>query len=177
MSIFENIHTSREDIELIFKIAKRFKNAMDNCGPAIFTVTMDLEAVHADQPLNLAQMVEGNEQDICHDIGLINRNLNRETGKLENGAVPRFSRQVTNVSTDDSFEFVCPCGNTAEIDGFFPCTPGGAVIEPEPDNWDGHYVCDSCQRIYFNNHRSDEYEAADDETGMWDSEQMVIGNV
>lgn len=54
---------------------------------------------------------------------------------------------------------VCPCGNTAESEGFVPSTSGGAPVEPYatdagltiglPDPWDGeHYVCLACGAVH-----------------------------
>jgi hypothetical protein len=43
----------------------------------------------------------------------------------------------------------CLCGNTPDMDGFYPCLPGGTEVEPDAGGpWDGkHYLCHGCGRI------------------------------
>jgi hypothetical protein len=52
---------------------------------------MDLAAVHASNPLRLEELSEADDANFFHDIGEISENLNRETGKLQNCFVPRYS--------------------------------------------------------------------------------------
>ncbi len=52
-----------------------------------------------------------------------------------------------------SDEWKCVCGNTAEDEGFAPCTPAGVLCEPVAPpmvpggRWEGEYLCQECGRI------------------------------
>lgn len=63
----------------------------------MLSARMDITACHANGcPLHLAAMLQGakdNSFDFIHDLSGIYRNLNRDTGKLSNCFLPRFSRQ------------------------------------------------------------------------------------
>ncbi len=51
---------------------------------------MDLTAVHANGcPLDFDKLATFDDFNLSHDIGGINRHLNRKTGQLENCFVPR----------------------------------------------------------------------------------------
>ena len=52
--------------------------------------------------------------------------------------------------TDD--DFVCSCGNTTFMDGFYPCLRDGTVVEPVvAGDWDGvSYKCIACKFIHKN---------------------------
>ena len=42
----------------------------------------------------------------------------------------------------------CECGNETHTDGFYPCLPNGAEVEPSiGSDWDGDYVCGRCGKI------------------------------
>jgi Zn-finger protein len=44
--------------------------------------------------------------------------------------------------------WLCPCGNTSGIDGFYPCNSEGEQVEPTREAWDGiTWVCERCGRI------------------------------
>lgn len=43
-------------------------------------------------------------------------------------------------------QWICLCGNRAELDGFFPCKEDGTRTEPV-EGWSGHYKCDNCKLI------------------------------
>jgi hypothetical protein len=48
----------------------------------------------------------------------------------------------------DQDAWICLCGNTPDADGFYPCDPTGAEIEPTAENaWNGLYICNGCGRI------------------------------
>ena len=89
-----NWHVSKSDQRLIQKIAYR---AVDMFHAVDLQVTpaqmmMDVTAVHANgNRLKLEDLLESDQANFAHDIGGIYRNLDRETGKLQNCFVPRFS--------------------------------------------------------------------------------------
>ena len=54
---------------------------------------MDIEATHSNGcPLRLQELLTASPFDFAHDIYGIRKNLNRETGKIENLFSPRFSK-------------------------------------------------------------------------------------
>jgi redox-regulated HSP33 family molecular chaperone len=64
-------------------------------------------------------------------------------------AVLEFGVEVseTEFGHDD---FVCRCGNRADLEGFLPSV-NGEEIEPTPDSgWKGEYSCGYCGHIYYN---------------------------
>ena len=95
-----NWKISKHDAEEIHHIAKRVIEALDYPDD-ILTLEMDLTACHLNgNPLDLASFADavhdlptrnGYSTDVIHDIYGIRRHINRETGKLENFFVPRFS--------------------------------------------------------------------------------------
>lgn len=56
------------------------------------TLMMDLECVHDSIGLRLDDMLECNDYNFSHDITGIQFHLNRQTKKLENCFLPRFSK-------------------------------------------------------------------------------------
>ncbi len=89
-----SFNVSRKDRTLIEKITKRAvqfcrKNRVD-LDPV--STNMDLAATHANgNPLRLRDMLESGSFDLMHDITGIALHINRETGKLEDHFLPRFS--------------------------------------------------------------------------------------
>lgn len=57
---------------------------------------------------------------------------------------------MSNIITHkEDTDWVCVCGNTSDLDGFFPCDALGEFIEPTLDSdWDGLYVCDRCGQLH-----------------------------
>ncbi len=52
------------------------------------------------------------------------------------------------VAVADKDWWMCLCGNTAQHEGFYPCTAEGAIVEPTVAAWaTPWYVCDRCGRI------------------------------
>ncbi len=95
--IFDKIHTSKSEFELIGKIIDRYMTFHYSLGvpkelqrPRM-NIFMDIEAVHASNPLNLQGLLEASDGDFAHDINGIQINLNRQIGKLENCFAPRYS--------------------------------------------------------------------------------------
>lgn len=81
---------SVEDEILIDKIVCRARDAYRIIDR--LRLSMDLQAVHANsKPLDLQRLLESRDEDFSHDIFGIMSNVNRETGKLENGFAPRHS--------------------------------------------------------------------------------------
>jgi hypothetical protein len=63
--------------------------------PDLLTLRMDLAAAHAEHPLQLDLLAAESEPptfDFIHDVLGIFRYMDRETGKLRECFVPRFSR-------------------------------------------------------------------------------------
>lgn len=83
------------DRVVIRKIVTRVRKLMRQQGfrdQAAIDVQMDLAATHANGcPLRLTDMLAGDDFSLMHDVLGIGRNLNRETGKLDNMFRPRFS--------------------------------------------------------------------------------------
>ncbi len=82
------------DMEIINKIAHRATHlyAKHDVACDKLTVVMDLTAAHFNgNKLRLPELLEADDFNFMHDIGGINRHLNRETYELENCFSPRFS--------------------------------------------------------------------------------------
>lgn len=57
-------------------------------------VVMDLLATHANGcPLDFERMAAADDFNLTHDVTGIDRHLDRDTGKLGNGFLPRFTRK------------------------------------------------------------------------------------
>ena len=87
--------TKKEDI-LISKIAKRAKfmlKSQYNIEIDLQSTMMDLTAVNANGcPIDFERMATASIHDVIHDVMGISKNINRETGKLENCFLPRFTK-------------------------------------------------------------------------------------
>lgn len=80
----------RANIEKIIKIVER----ADNMGLLFsdrLSLLMDLEFATEQFNLRLDDFVNANDGDFAHDVNGIQSNFNRETKKMENYFVPRFS--------------------------------------------------------------------------------------
>lgn len=45
-------------------------------------------------------------------------------------------------------DIICECGNSADLSGFFPCSPDGKYLEPVRNgSWEGHYMCHQCGNV------------------------------
>ena len=60
-------------------------------GMTNLELSMDLSAVHALNPLRLAELSKADDMNFSHDIAGIVGYLDRKTGKLRNFFVPRYS--------------------------------------------------------------------------------------
>lgn len=57
------------------------------------SITMDLCACHANGcPLDFERLASADDFNLLHDVGGINRHINRDTGKIEGFFRPRFAR-------------------------------------------------------------------------------------
>lgn len=43
--------------------------------------------------------------------------------------------------------YVCECGNNELTQGWETCDKDGNVVEPTDDKWNGHYICNNCDKI------------------------------
>lgn len=83
--------TSPEDAKLIVKIALRVVEIDQELD--LLETEMDLTAVHLNgHPLRLEHMLAAKPFDLMHDIYGIRNCLDRETGKLTNCFLPRFTK-------------------------------------------------------------------------------------
>jgi len=76
--------------EITTRAVKAFKDIDIIRDP--IDIQMDVESVHASSGLRLYDFANADPFSFAHDIFGINRNLNRDTGKLENHFLPRFSK-------------------------------------------------------------------------------------
>lgn len=56
-----------------------------------FSCAMDLEAAHNVSPLKLGELVKADDENFAHDIWGIARHIDRETGKMGDCFLPRYT--------------------------------------------------------------------------------------
>jgi len=78
-----------DDITLINKIAIRAINEFGFTN--LIGLSLDLEYIHAKNPLSLTDLLNANTDNFLHDMYGIERHFNRETKSLDNNFLPRFS--------------------------------------------------------------------------------------
>ena len=88
---------TKEETELAIQIAKRAVAIADEItsiytGHTTMTIAMDIEAVHSSNPLRLQELLDADDTSFAHDVFGIGRHINRTTGELENGFVPRYNK-------------------------------------------------------------------------------------
>jgi hypothetical protein len=91
-----NWKVSKEDRKLIMEIAKRAVDLYGANGVELdqLDVEMDITAVHNHgNPLRLKELLEADNFNLSHDVGGIIRHIDRDTGKLKDFFVPRFTKQ------------------------------------------------------------------------------------
>lgn len=90
-----NYNCSPADMQLIAKIARRaHEEAAQRLGVELnlLMVMQDIATVHCNgQPLHLLRLLMSAPSDFESDVSGIGLNLNKLTGKLMNGFVPRFA--------------------------------------------------------------------------------------
>jgi hypothetical protein len=83
---------SLEQMQLVVKIARRAIKLGD-----VYTfldIQMDLTACHLNgNPLDFERLLLSEDIDFNHDICGIHVNINRDTGKLSNCFLPRYSKK------------------------------------------------------------------------------------
>jgi len=87
---------TRFEFEMIVKIAERAEAMYEELGmerPDRCTLLMDIEHAHAHIPMDLSAMLTMPRTDFAHDIGGIQRHIDRQTGKLGDCFVPRCALQ------------------------------------------------------------------------------------
>jgi len=88
-------NVNEADRQLIERIADRYMEdfkAGSDLGIPKLDVVMDLQCVHTYLKLDLEELWLASPFNFAHDVGGIRRNLNRETGRLDNNFRPRFIR-------------------------------------------------------------------------------------
>lgn len=86
---FSKTKTTREEMKLISSIKNRACKADKEIEP--INLDMDLTATHHNNPLRLSELLNADSFNFCHDVYGIMQNINRDTGKLENCFLPRFT--------------------------------------------------------------------------------------
>lgn len=82
---------SKEDSALVSAIVDRAA-AMQKIDR--MAMHMDLTACHANGcPMDFQRLLDADNFNFSHDVAGINRHINRETGKLEDCFLPRFSQK------------------------------------------------------------------------------------
>lgn len=99
MATEPSFKVSPADHALIMKCVERYTSFVNQLlGQPVdkLGLMMDLTACHANgNPLRLTDLAETKDDfSFIHDVGGIRRHLNRDTGQLEDGFSPRFSRRA-----------------------------------------------------------------------------------
>ena len=81
---------TKEEHEIIMKISQRFCEIVGD-NTIYQEIAMDVSAVHINNPLRLNDLLCSDDFNFMHDVGGINRHIDRETGDLTNCFLPRFS--------------------------------------------------------------------------------------
>ena len=94
-----NWTATKEDIKTISKIVDRYMEFHVSLGVpkelqrSKMDIMMDLQATHDNGcPLDLDRLLSAKDGDFGHDVSGIQAHLNRETGQLEDGFLPRYAR-------------------------------------------------------------------------------------
>ena len=82
---------TKEEQETISRISKR-AYAVDPHIITVMDLVMDIEATHCNGcELKLEALEKADDGNFFHDVYGIIKNINRQTGKLENCFLPRYS--------------------------------------------------------------------------------------
>ena len=88
-----NWNITKKDLEIVNKIVRRIHQLHPHRFDHM-SIQMDITACHCNgNPLKLAELLEADTFNFNHDIFGINEHVCRETGKLLNCFVPRFTKQ------------------------------------------------------------------------------------
>lgn len=82
---------TKEEKMLIMDIAKR-ADEMDLLLFDRMSLIMDIEVVHAEIGLRLAELLKADELNFAHDIAGIQQNVDRANKKLINCFLPRYAK-------------------------------------------------------------------------------------
>ncbi len=95
-----NADTTREDIETMAAICKRFEDysreyhlPVSHFGQRIDRM-MDLELAHIDCPIDLAGLLAAEDGDFVHDVCGIHRHMDRSTGVVGGCFSPRLAARA-----------------------------------------------------------------------------------
>jgi len=93
MAIKHNMNTKKKQLEslMISNIARRAVDSSRFTENELIGLVMDIHHTHKICPLDLERFYESDQENFLHDIYGIYNNFNRETLKLENCFLPRFS--------------------------------------------------------------------------------------
>ena len=81
---------SKEEMLLIHEIAKRACRSLKN--RLLIDIDMNITATHLNgNPLKLKELLDTDDYNFLHDIIGIENHIDRETGKLQNCFLPRYS--------------------------------------------------------------------------------------
>lgn len=89
--------TTKEELDIIGKIANRATALADRLGFYYdpLEVQMDLAAAHSNgNPLDFEGLMAAGDGDFAHDVFGIRRHIDRDTGRLMDCFVPRYSRRA-----------------------------------------------------------------------------------
>lgn len=78
-----------EDVSAINRITKKAIQMMPIMSFRFMELEMDLQAAHLGCRLDLDQLENGDNGDFAHDVVGISKNIDRETGQLQNCFLPR----------------------------------------------------------------------------------------
>lgn len=81
---------SRQEYTVITKIVNGAKKLRPNLDKT--DLVMDISAAHLSCPLKLKEFAKADDFNLMHDVIGIRQHLNRQTGKLEDCFLPRFTR-------------------------------------------------------------------------------------
>ena len=92
-SIIMNFTTTRQEFDLIAKIADRAETAFSVTDYPRMDLIMDLDVCHSNGcPLDFAKLLNAPKYDFTHDLAGIHRHINRSTGALEDCFLPRTAK-------------------------------------------------------------------------------------
>lgn len=81
---------TKKEYQLCNKIARRL--FIEYTTTDIMSVSMDIMAVHTSGcPLKLQELLDADNFNFLHDVFGICRNIDRDTGKLQNFFLPRYA--------------------------------------------------------------------------------------
>lgn len=91
-----SFNVSGEEAQIIKDIALRAHGLIDRIGVVAERVrfVVDVTVVHVNGcPLKLQELLDAPETDFIHDLAGIRRHLDRATGKLDDGFLPRCAKR------------------------------------------------------------------------------------